>query len=43
MARGLGAAEQAHEILAKAQDYELAADPDPQRVEAYVCAVYRLK
>ncbi len=31
------------EILAQAEDYELAADPDPQRVEARVCAVYQLR
>lgn len=38
-----GAGEQAEEILARAEDYELAADPDPQRVEARVCAVYQLR
>jgi uncharacterized protein YggE len=37
---GLGASDRAAEILQKAQDYELAADPDPQRVEARVCAIY---
>jgi uncharacterized protein YggE len=31
------------EILAQAEDYELAADPDPQRVQAQVCAVYQLR
>jgi len=31
------------EIIAQAEDFELAADPDPSRVEARACAVYRVR
>jgi len=38
-----GARRTTEEIVAQAGDFELAADPDPSRVEARACAVYRVR